>query len=192
MKTLSFKVDPEHFAMVEALGCAKRSDALRRIFHAGLSALQEDEIPPGLDDRTRFIMATELFFHFSRSCKEAKIPRHVASAWLEEEGAEADLFREVYESAQEIFVESVEFLIIEACRNEVKLNKSAITGLIAFLNNRSKDWGRVKIEMIMRILNPILGDYLKILKAKLDEHTFQDISEAFQVATEQRTALFSE
>lgn len=193
MKRVSVQLPQWIYDTIEGLDFPNRSEAMRAVITAGLDALLEnDEIPEGLDPKVRFIMGVEQQFFFGRACKAAKVSLQEASAWLDEEGEDGDVMREAYEGARETFIESMEALIIECARGERVIQKAAMTGLIAFLNNHSKNWGRIKVEMLNRVLNPIIKDLLDIVQEEVNEATFDKISERFAAAKEVRLSVFSE
>lgn len=93
---------------------------------------------------------------------------------------------------QQEFLNGLELLIIEAARGVRHIDKAAMTGLIALLNNLSPNWGRIKAEFLGRILGPVFDRLLKIVKAKVPAPVYKEIAEEFAAYREVAFSEFSE
>ncbi len=149
-----------------------------------LASKIDDDRPPQI----RFLSAVEEYYRFGRSCDVAGVnPADITEA------LEADpLFQEAYRAAQRRFIEDIEFLLLDAAKGNRKIDKSAMTGLIAFLNNNHPAWGRIKAEMIQRIFGPLMTDMLKAAQELIDARTYKKLVAKWESIREMRLLPFSD
>jgi hypothetical protein len=135
--------------------------------------------------RDRFLEAVRHCFHARRSMEAAGVTEKEVEKWTAKDPAG---FKHAFKEAQRDFVENMEWMTIECARGERTISKQGMTGLIAFLNNHHPSWGRVKIELLSKIFQPIFDSLLKIVRDTVDDTTYKQISEKFN---RQKTLHFS-
>ena len=160
-------------------------DILSRAMPGGdLHADAPDERHPQI----RFLEAVEKNYRFARSCEVAKVCQAEMTEQLETD----EEFKSAFKSAQSRFTEDIEFMVLEAAKGERKIDKSAMTGLIAWLNNNHPAWGRVKAEMIQRIFGPLFTDMLKAANEEIDGRTYKKLVARWESIRETRLLAFSD
>ncbi len=140
-----------------------------------------------LSRRDRFLFWVAEKFYPAIAAKEAGASDSDIEKWA----ADPDFTDRVVARQQE-FLNSLELLIVEAARGLRHIDKAAMSGLIALLNNLSPNWGRVKAELLGRICGPVFDRLLKIVKSKVPPPTYKEIAEEFASYRELAFSEFSE
>lgn len=140
-----------------------------------------------LTRKERFLFWLGESFHVRRAAKQSGATERDLQKWMEEDGFQARVV-----DRQQEFLDELELLIVDAARGKRYVEKSAMTGLIAFLNNHAPNWGRLKAEFIGRIFGPIFDGLLKIVKARVNPTVYREIAEQFAGFRDTKLAEFSE
>jgi hypothetical protein len=142
-----------------------------------------------LRGKKKFLASVELFFHPHRAARQAGVRDVDLQKWAKADPAG---FRAEFREAQRTFIDDQEWMLLECVRGERYIDKQGMTGLIAFLNNHHPSWGRVKIELLSKIFNPIFDCLLAIVKESVDDALYQEIAEKFNQAKQLHFSAFSE
>ena len=157
----------------------------------GRLAAQERERAAQLAKMTRkerFLFWVAEKFYVTHAQKHAETTDSDVAKWAAEEPG----FMDRVVARQQEFLNGLELLIVDAARGVRHIDKAAMTGLIALLNNLSPNWGRVKAEFLGRILGPVVDGLLKIVKSKVPPPTYKEIAEEFAAFRDLRFSEFSE
>ena len=157
----------------------------------GREAEAERQKALGLDklsQKERFLYWVSESYHTSRAQKLTPATDRDLANW----NAEDPKFGWQVVTKQQEFLDELEFLIVDAARGKRHLDRAAMTGLIAFLNNHAKNWGRIKAEFIGRICGPIFDGLLKIVKARVNPTVYREIAEEFAGFRDTKLSEFSE
>ncbi len=191
-------MDPADLAEVDQLARAEgvsRAEWFRRL----VTRFIEEGRAPGQPDskvdrrakKARVLEAVEEHFHLAVACKEANVDRAEVYKLMAE-----DLeFSEAIGEAQHVFIDGVEAVLLRCAKGKLKLTKAAVTALIAFLNAHHYAWGRVKVEFLNRVINPLMDLLLRILADELGPagaDTLKRVADKFAREKELRLAAFSE
>lgn len=141
-----------------------------------------------LSCRDRFLFWVAEKFYPAIAAKEAGASDSDIETWAE---ADPDFADRVVARQQE-FLNGLELLIVEAARGLRHIDKAAMSGLIALLNNLSPNWGRVKAELLSRICGPVFDRLLKIVKRKVTPPVYKEIAQEFEHFRETAFDAFSE
>lgn len=110
--------------------------------------------------RARAVEAVRRHFNLEPAAEELGVSRAQLLAWCDEDPA----FAELVEDAQAAFVAGVEAELIEIGRG---LKKGNVKALTAFLEaHHPTKYGRLKLEILLRVLDPIIEGLLKELRVE--------------------------
>ncbi len=136
----------------------------------------------------RFLEAVAEHYRFHKACEIAKVDEDEMTELIESDPE----FEEAYIEAQSRYIDDVEDLVIQAAKGDRKIDKSAMTGLIAWLNNNHPNWGRIKTEMLQRAFGPLFKDLLRAVKKKVSSSVYKELCEEFEQIRENRFLSFSD
>lgn len=141
-----------------------------------------------LSRKDRFLFWVAEKFYVPIAQKQVGASDSEIEKWRSEDPA----FLDRVVARQSEFLNGLELLIVEAARGLRHIDKAAMSGLIALLNNLSPNWGRVKAELLGRICGPVFDRLLKIVKSKVPPPTYKEIAEEFASYKEIAFSEFSE
>jgi hypothetical protein len=182
-------VSPEQKEWLDSQG-KNLSQTMRNVISRAMPGGDLDirEVDLSVPPQIRFLEAVEVHYRFRKSCQVAQVsPAEITAALAADE-----VFREAYKSAQATFTEEMEFIVLDCAKGNRKIDKPAMTGLIAWLNNNHPAWGRVKAEMIQRIFGPLFRDIFAAAAELLDSKTYKKFVEKLESIREVRLLPFSD
>lgn len=187
----SIVLSPQHKEWLQDQG--PLSDAISNLIESEMArkAAAEREQAAQLAKMTRkdrYIYWLSECFHPRRALKAAGVTERDVTKWREKEPD----FNSRIVSAQQDFLDDLELLIVDAARGIRHVDKGAMTGLLAFLNNHAPNWGRIKAELLGRVFGPIFDELLKIVKKRINPSTYQEIADEFASYRDLKFSEFSE
>lgn len=185
---IAFEETPEILAFLESQG-KNRSEAIRNCILRCMTGGDLHESPTDRRAKTiRFLEAVQKHYRFHRACEVANVDPDEMTVLLESD----EDFEAAYIEAQSRYIDEIEDLVIQAAKGERKIDKSAMTGLIAWLNNNHPNWGRIKTELLQRAFGPLFNDLLKAVKKRVSSSVYKDLCEDFESIRETRFLSFSD
>lgn len=159
----------------------------REIDREEREAARSEEDFKKLKPRDRLLEAVAEVFHVRSAAKMAGIKRSTLDKWLAN-----DEFYEQVIDRQEEFNEGLELLIIEAARGLRIIDRSAMQGLIAWLSNHAPNWGKGRLDELVRFFDPAFEDLIRIIKEEFGDTAYGKVAERFSAVREARFATLRE
>lgn len=163
----------------EAIALLVEQEQARRDQAARAAERERKKLKP----RERLLDAVAEFYYPRQAARAAGVKLSVLTKWLEND----DFLEELIERQQE-FLEGLEVLIIEAARGRRAIDRSAMDGLKAFLGNHAPNWGRGRVDEMIRQFDPIFKDFLDKLKSRVSGPVYREMAEEFGAMKEARFA----
>ena len=187
----SIVLSPQHKEWLQDQGSL--SDVISNLIASEIgrqsAALREQEAQLAkMTRKERYLYWLSECFHPGRALKKAGVTELDIVKWRE---TEPDYSSRIV-AAQQDFLDDLELLLVDAARGVRSIDKSAMTGLLAFLNNHSPNWGRVKAELLGRIFGPVFDELLQIVKRRINPSTYQEIADEFASYRDLKFSEFSE
>lgn len=147
---------------------------------------QEAEAAEKVVDRrpykTRFLAAMREHYHPDVAADAVGVSMDQLEEWMADEE-----FATAVEDAQELYCHKVEEALVAQGRF-----RANATALIAFLNARDNAWGRIKVELLNRIFNPVFDSFAEVVKRLAPGPLAEKILKEFAEIRELRWSQFSE
>ena len=163
---LSICVDP---ALNERIRdtCERDGKSMGEVIRKGVFEMFEREdqaklAPPTKKRETlkqrqeRFLKALANQFHVSHTCEFTGIPLADVKAWQEDEN-----FLDKVAESQEHYIESIEKELVNLSRQSSKKNPLP---LITFLNSHHPAYGRLKGEILAKVIGVLIGKFHKAVE----------------------------
>jgi hypothetical protein len=101
-------------------------------------------------------------------------------------------FRAAKAEAESRYQDDIEHMVIRAAKGQLKIDKTAMFGLVAWLNNNHPNWGRIKTEFLQRAFAPLFQQLLKAVKRKVPPAVYKELCDEFDQIREARFLSFSD
>ena len=121
--------------------------------------------PETVERKTNLLRALEIHFTISEACRIAAVSTATYYEWLEND----PIFRDYAQTAQAAVVDRMESRLLEIGQ------KGNITALLAFLNAHHPHYGRIKYEILERMLLPWIDEVLKIVATHVPAAAVQSL-----------------
>jgi hypothetical protein len=128
------------------------------------------------DRQKRFLIAVEEKFGLVSAAKLAEISRSDVTEWMRNQA-----FADAVECAQEAYTEGIEQTLLDMAAGRVK---GQFMPLIAWLNAHHPQYGRIKGEVIARILGPMMERFYKLSVEIAGEETGEAINRKMREVAE--------
>lgn len=147
---------------------------------------QRIEEPTEQDGRTQdaLIIAIEEQFFLELACSTAKVTLKQAGNWLKSQAFEARL-----ETARQIFLQRLQMRLLELGQGDAKGGKFG--ALVRFLEAHDPNYGRVRAELVLRILQQEYKDLMTILAEELGQGQHEALKRALDRYEERRDLRLS-
>lgn len=165
------------------------SEMVRRCVSESIELAKKAEPENETKDRrhykTRLLDVLGKHYHLSQAAKACDVPVEAAFDLLENDPE----FAEKWADGQEAYLQEVEEHLVKIGMGRAIGN---VTALIAILNAYIPEWGRIKVELLNRIFNPIFDALLKVVEDKVSPSVYREVAKEFADVKELKFSQFSE
>ena len=131
-----------------------------------------------------FLKALEKHFYVSKACRASGVSRADVKDWLHSEQ-----FMESFSEAQEAYIEGIEEYLVKIGVGVIKGNALP---LMAFLNAHHPQHGRIKSEMLSRILGPMMERFYSVTKEFCTEEIADRVNKRIKEIADKKLSEFSD
>lgn len=147
---------------------------------------QRIEEPTEQDGRTQdaLVAAIEEQFFLELACSTTTVTLKTAANWLRSSG-----FAERVETARQVFLQRLQLKLLEMGKGDVKGGKFG--ALVRFLEAHDPNYGRVRAELVLRILQQEYKDLMTILAEEMGQGQHEALQRALARYEERRDLRLS-
>lgn len=137
---------------------ARRTDAEQAERQAAASEPTAPKTPKEL--QAEFLAAVRRVYDPALAADEAGVPLRLVKRWMAKAG-----FRQSYEEARHYYRAGVRRDLVEVGRGKIKGGYGV--ALLGFLNATDEDFGVVRSRAVLKVVDPLLEEWLSILQEEL-------------------------
>lgn len=147
---------------------------------------QRIEEPTEQDGRTQdaLVSAIEEQFFLELACSTASVTMKLADRWLSN-----PVFSARIENARQVFLQRLQLKLLEMGKGDVKGGKFG--AIVRFLEAHDPNYGRVRAELVLRILQQEYKDLMSILAEELGATQHEALQRALTRYEERRDLRLS-
>lgn len=134
--------------------------------------------------QARFLLAVERHFFVSEACRLSGIGRDQVRKWLAKPA-----FEERFCEAQECFIEWVESKLLRMGLGRIK---GSVVALMAWLNAHHPEYGRIKVEMLSKVLGPIIERFYDVARKLAGDQLGETLARELREIAEKKMAEYSQ